>query len=187
MTIVTISPAELAEVLRAGGGIELIDVRTPMEFREVHLVSARNIPLDTLAPAKVMEARNGSKEAPLYIVCRSGSRGKQACEMFLAAGFSNIINVEGGTLACVEHGMEVVRGKKMVALDRQVRIAAGLMIMLFSLLGWLVHPLFIALVGLIGAGLVCAGVTEWCGLGMALAKMPWNQIKDEPAKTCCGQ
>ena len=116
MSISVISPHDLAEVCKTCKAIEVIDVRTPMEFREVHLTVARNVPLDNLDPAAVMKARTGVEREPLYIICRSGSRGRQACEKFLAAGFTNIANVEGGTLACVDGGLSVIRGKKMVSL-----------------------------------------------------------------------
>ena len=86
--------------------------------------------------------------------------------------------VEGGTLACVESGLPVVRGMKAISLERQVRIASGLLVLLGALLGWLVHPAFIGLSAFIGAGLVFAGVTDTCGMGMLLARMPWNQVKD---------
>jgi len=185
MSVTTISPAELGEMLLAGQNIDIIDVRTPMEYREVHLVSSRNIPLDFLDPAKVMEGRGGAKTEPLYIVCRSGGRGKQACEKFLAAGFTNIVNIEGGTLACVECGLQVVRGKKVMSLERQVRIAAGLLVLLGAILGWLVHPVFVGLSAFVGAGLIFAGITDTCGMGLMLAKMPWNRVKEEPAGTCC--
>ena len=183
MTVTTISPQQLAELCK-NGKIELIDVRTPVEFREVHVEFARNVPLDRLEPTAVVQARNGHKDEPLYLICRSGSRGRQACEKFLAAGFTNIINVEGGTQACVEAGLPIVRGKKAISLERQVRIAAGSLVLLGVLLGWLVHPIFFDLSALIGAGLVFAGITDTCGMGMMLARMPWNQVKDSPA-TCC--
>src|SRR5262249_51819495 len=117
----------------------------------------------------------------------SGGRGKQACEKFLAAGFANIVNIEGGTLACVECGLQVVRGKKMMSLERQVRIAAGLLVLLGAILGWLVHPVFVGLSAFVGAGLVFAGITDTCGMGLMLAKMPWNRVTEESAKTCCTQ
>jgi hypothetical protein len=72
--------------------------------------------LDKLDPVAVMQARNGHKHEPLYVICRSGSRGQQACEKFLAAGFTNVVNVEGGTLAWAECGLPVVRGKKAISL-----------------------------------------------------------------------
>ena len=111
------------------GRLTFIDVRTPVEFRELHAADARNVPLDQLDPAAIIQARNGSDE-PLYVICRSGGRGRQACEKFLAAGFTNVVNVEGGTLAWAECGLPVVRGKKTISLERQVRIAAGSLVLL---------------------------------------------------------
>jgi rhodanese-related sulfurtransferase len=182
VSVTTVSPQRLAELCKSGR-VELIDVRTPMEFRDVHVEPARNVPQDHLDPAAIMQTRNGSKDEPLYLICRSGSRGRQACEKFLAAGFTNVINVEGGTKACVEAGLPVVRGKKAISLERQVRIAAGSLVLLGVLLGWLVHPAFFGLSAFIGAGLVFAGITDTCGMGMMLARMPWNQVTDSPA-TC---
>lgn len=183
MTVTTISPQQLAELCK-NGKIELIDVRTPVEFREVHVELARNVPLDRLDPTAIVQERNGNKDEPLYLICRSGGRGRQACEKFLAAGFTNIINVEGGTQACVEAGLPVIRGKKAISLERQVRIAAGSLVLLGVLLGWLVHPALYGLSAFVGAGLVFAGITDTCGMGMLLARMPWNQVKDSPAKCC---
>ena len=183
MTVTTISPRQLAE-LCSGGKIELIDVRTPVEFREVHVELARNVPLDRLDPTALAQARNGSRDEPLYLICRSGSRGRQACEKFLAAGFTNVVNVEGGTLACAEAGLPVVRGKKAMSLERQVRIAAGSLVLLGLLLGWLVHPALFGLSAFVGAGLVFAGITDTCGMGMMLARMPWNQVKDASTGCC---
>ncbi len=50
------------------------DVRTPAEYREVHVSIARNVPLDSLNPESVMQGRNGSADKPLYVICRSGNR-----------------------------------------------------------------------------------------------------------------
>ncbi len=186
MSVSTITAQQLAELCKGHGKPDLIDVRTPAEFREVHVEFARNVPLDRLDPSALMQSRNGSKDEPLYLICRYGSRGRQACEKFLAAGFTNVVNIEGGTLACVEAGLPVVRGKKAISLERQVRIAAGLLVLLGALLGWLVHPVFIGLSAFIGAGLVFAGVTDTCGMGMLLARMPWNQVK-ETASGCCSK
>lgn len=175
MSASSISPVKFAEILQQGQKIELIDVRTPIEFREVHVDIARNVPLDQLDPAALMKSRNGSSNEPLYIVCKSGSRGQQACDKFVKAGFSNVVNVEGGTTACVAAGLPVVRGKKAVSLERQVRIAAGSLVLIGVALGSLVHPYFFGLSAFVGAGLVFAGITDTCGMGMILARMPWNQ------------
>src|SRR5688572_30328555 len=108
MSVPTVSPRRLAELVRGNPSIGLIDVRTPVEYREVHLAAAENVPLDRLDAATVMRG-NGSADEPVYFICRSGGRGRQACEKFLAAGYTNVVNVEGGTQACVEAGLPVVR------------------------------------------------------------------------------
>jgi rhodanese-related sulfurtransferase len=184
MDISAISPAELDRLCKEGKQIELIDVRTPVEFREVHVEIARNVPLDQLDVAALMQARNGSANEPLYVVCHSGSRGRQACERFLTAGFSNVVNVEGGTKACLEAGLPVVRGKKTVSLERQVRIAAGSLVLLGAVLGWLANPAFLGLSAFVGAGLVFSGITDTCPMAMLIARMPWNQCSPT-AKSCC--
>lgn len=184
MSVTVIQPNELKELTQSGRKIELIDVRTPVEFRELHLQLARNVPLDQLDVQKLMQSRNGSADQPLYVICKGGSRGKQACEKFLQAGFSNVVNIEGGTLACVEAGLPVVRGKKAISLERQVRIAAGSLTLLGAVLALTVHPYFAGLSAFVGAGLIFAGITDTCGMGMLLARMPWNQCAPDSGSTC---
>jgi rhodanese-related sulfurtransferase len=175
VSLLSINALTLAQLYGSGKKIELIDVRTPVEYREVHVTFARNIPLDQLDPAKIIKARNGSANEPLYLICRSGGRSLQACEWFHKAGYTNVVNVEGGTLACQTVGLPLTQGKQAISLERQVRIAAGSLVLLGVVLGWLVHPYFIGLSAFIGAGLLFAGVTDTCGMGMLLARMPWNK------------
>ena len=176
MAVASIDPRELAAKRRGGEAVELIDVRTPVEYREVHCPFARNVPLSGLDPTAVMASRTGAVDAPLYVICKSGSRGRQACEKFLAAGYPHVVNVEGGTAAWAECGLPVERGRKAVSLERQVRIAAGLSVLVGTGLGYLVHPGFLGLSAFVGAGLVFAGVTDTCGMGLVLARMPWNRV-----------
>jgi rhodanese-related sulfurtransferase len=179
----TIAPKALFERHAAGRPVEVIDVRTPAEFREVHASCARLVPLDVLDPAAVMAGR-ASREGPLYVICRSGNRAQKACEKFLAAGYPEVVNVEGGTLAWEAAGLPVVRGKKAMSLERQVRIAAGALVLLGLVLGWFVHPVGFGLSGFVGAGLMFAGITDTCGMGMLLARMPWNQVGKDEGATC---
>lgn len=172
----SISPDSLWAIRKSGKPVDLIDVRTPVEFREVHVEFARNVPLERLDPKAVQSARTGASDQPLYVICRSGSRGKQACEKLIAAGITDVTNVEGGTLACEAANLPVVRGAKAMSLERQVRIAAGSFVLLGALLGYFVHPYLIGISAFIGAGLVFSGVTDTCGMGMILARMPWNQV-----------
>ena len=187
MSVTTISPQQLAELCKSGKCVELIDVRTPVEFREVHVDIAKNVPLDQLNPAQLMQSRNGTSSEPLYLICRSGSRGQQAWDKFVKAGFTNIVNVEGGTLACVDAGLPVVRGKKAISLERQVRIAAGLMVLTGVTLGMAFHEWFHGLAGFVGVGLVFAGITDTCGMGLILAQMPWNKCGGECESGSCSK
>jgi rhodanese-related sulfurtransferase len=100
----------------------------------------------------------------------------------VAAGVANVVNIEGGTLAWEEAGLPVVRGQKMMSLERQVRIAAGALVLIGVILGWLVDPTFAGLAAFVGAGLVFAGLTDTCGMGMLLARMPWNRVPEESAR-----
>ena len=179
MTVKTVSPHEVFRSIQKGAqsaGECFIDVRTPAEYEEIHAEGTRLVPLDRLDPKAIMAARNGAGDQPLFIICRSGSRAAKACEQFAAAGFTNVQCIEGGTVAWEQAGLPIVRGtSKVISLERQVRIAAGSLILLGALLGVLVHPVFFALCAFIGAGLIFAGITDWCGMGMLLAKMPWNQ------------
>jgi rhodanese-related sulfurtransferase len=179
----TISPQALENLHRAGKPIELIDVRTPAEFREVHVDFARNVPLDRLDPKSIQTERNGHDDRPLYVICRSGNRSKQACEKLHAAGLDNVVNVEGGTLACEAAGLPLARGKKTISLERQVRIAAGFLVLVGGVLAIAVHPYFAALSAFVGAGLMFAGITDTCGMAMLLARMPWNQVRCDSNST----
>lgn len=182
MSYTTLSPQEVFAKHDRGEPVELIDVRTPVEFREVHSTIAKNIPLDRLRPDEIQTARNGNSDQPLYVICKTGVRGAKACEKLSAAGFDKIVNVEGGTDAWSAAGLPVVRGTKAMSLERQVRIVAGLLVVTGAALGYFVHPNWIGLSAFVGAGLVFAGMTDTCAMGMLIAKMPWNQCQD--GQTC---
>ena len=144
MAVRTMTVAELAA--RRHAGIDLIDVRTPGEFRQIHAEEARLVPLGGLDPHAVMRGRD-DPSLPLYLICQSGGRSRQAAEVFGQAGFPDVVSVEGGTRAWEAAGLPVVRGPRGMALERQVRIAAGSLVVLGSGLGAFVHPGFIALAG----------------------------------------
>ena len=183
--VATISPGSFADLRRRGEGVTLIDVRTPAEYDEVHVEGARNIPLDRLDP-RAIATEHAGKAGPLYFVCKSGGRSQKACEQMIAAGIHDVVSVEGGTAACETAGIGVARsGRKVMSLERQVRICAGGLVVLGAVLGQFVNPAWHALSAFIGAGLVFAGVTDTCGMAMMLAKMPWNQVRG--AATCCAR
>ncbi|MCE0522916.1 MAG: rhodanese-like domain-containing protein [Methylacidiphilales bacterium] len=171
----TIPPAQLQQLLDSHAGLTLIDVRTPVEFAEVHVPQARNVPLDQFDPPTLFASGQLPKEQPVYLLCRSGGRASKAAEKFGKAGLENAVVVEGGTQAWIDAGLPVSRGTaKVISLERQVRIVAGSFVLTGVLLAIFVHPYFIGLSAFVGAGLVFAGITDWCGMGLLLAKLPWN-------------
>ncbi len=178
--VTTITPKELHDLRKRGEAATLIDVRTPAEFGEVHVDFARNVPLDHLDPQRIV-ADHAAHSEPVYFVCRSGGRSKSACEKMIAAGVTNVVSVDGGTTACESAGLPVVRGKKAMSLERQVRIAAGALVATgAALAAFGPDPLWqnigAGLAGFVGCGLVFAGVTDTCGMAMFIARMPWNQV-----------
>jgi rhodanese-related sulfurtransferase len=168
----TISPVELQQILAAQPDATVLDVRTPVEFAEVHVPQAQSIPLDELKPSSLQL----QKDQPVYLLCRSGQRAAKAAEKFAREGFTQPVVVEGGTLAWIAANLSVTRSAvKVISLERQVRITAGAIVFTGVLLAHFVNFNFIWLSGFVGAGLVFAGVTDFCGMGLLLAKMPWNK------------
>lgn len=155
-------------------GVHLLDVRTPAEYGEMHIDGSELMPLDRLRPEEV-KGRN------CVVICRSGKRAEQAAQKLHAAGCEGLRILDGGVLAWESAGLPLNRGKKVLSLERQVRIAAGLLVLTGVVLGTWVNPAFYGLAGFIGAGLIFAGLTDWCGMAMLLAKMPWNQRSGQ----CC--
>ncbi|MGH8619209.1 MAG: MBL fold metallo-hydrolase [Burkholderiales bacterium] len=167
------SANQLAETL-AAGPVHLLDVRTPAEFETVKIAGSINMPLDRLNPAEVI-SRFGA-DAPLYCVCQTGTRSQLAAARLRNAGLTNVIHVDGGTNAWVAGGLPVEHGaRNVISLDRQMRITAGTLIAAGVAAGMLWHPAGYWLAGLIGAGLVYAGLSNTCGMTVVLAKMPWNR------------
>jgi rhodanese-related sulfurtransferase len=169
----TIVPAEVSAVVERGCGT-LVDVRTPAEFREVHAEGAHLVPLDGL-DRKAAEAARGANTGPLYFLCASGIRATKAAQKLRNLGLDEVVVVEGGTNAWVAAGLPVIRGRKTISIERQVRIGAGSLVLLGTVLGRFVHPGFYLLAAFVGAGLVFAGVSDICGMAIVLANVPWNR------------
>ena len=168
----TVTPTELQQLLAAKPDLALLDVRTPVEFAEVHVPQAKNIPLDELEAVGLPYPN----DQPVYLLCRSGQRAQKAAEKLAKAGFTQPVVVTGGTLAWIDANLPVTRGQsKVISLERQVRIVAGSLVVVGMILGWFVHRGFFGLSAFVGAGLVFAGVTDFCGMGLLLARMPWNK------------
>ncbi|MCD6052556.1 MAG: ygaP 2 [Verrucomicrobia bacterium] len=169
-----LTPEQLQQQLERKEVCTVIDVREPMEFAGGHLACARLIPLGDL------EKRLGEipTDQPLVVVCRSGKRSGQAASLLQGKGFKQVRSLEGGLMAWEAAGLPLKRDANTpISLERQVRIAAGAMVLVGVLLGSLVHTGFYGLSGFVGAGLIFAGITDWCGMGMLLAKAPWNRCQ----------
>lgn len=150
----------------------LVDVREHAEFAGGRIPGAKLLPLGELE-RRHLELDHAK---PIYVMCRTGRRSGEAQRKLKALGFTNVINVAGGFEAWKKEDLPFEQDENAPwALDRQVRFAAGLLILLGVVLTLAVHPYFIALPAFVGAGLTFAGASDWCGMAMILAKMPWNR------------
>lgn len=165
------------------GNALLLDVRTPAEFEEVHIEGAILHPLNDLNPAHVKKLAEG--KGACFVICRSGGRARQAAEKLASHGLPNLQVMSGGMQSWESEGLPVTRGHATISLERQVRIAAGALVFLGSSLAYLVNPSWVALPAFVGAGLMFAGITDTCGMGMMLARMPWNNRKPSSSKPSC--
>lgn len=166
-----ISLTDFKERLDSDDTLVVIDVRTPAEFSQVHVPQARNVPLGS----DLAEKLGPLKSKPIFLLCHSGGRAGKAAEQLGAAGFAQAVVIEGGTQAWIDAGLPVTRREgKIMSLERQVRIAAGTLVFIGVVMGHFVNHRFYLLSGFVGAGLVFAGITDYCGMGLLLAKLPWN-------------
>jgi glyoxylase-like metal-dependent hydrolase (beta-lactamase superfamily II)/rhodanese-related sulfurtransferase len=177
----SVSPIQLSQA--AGlGSLRILDVRTEGEFAALRIGNSFNVPLDRLDPVSMKATIDPTSE--IYCVCQTGTRSQLAAELLRRAGFERVVHVDGGTNAWVAAGLPVERlTRNVVSMERQVRIAAGALILLGVLIGALVHPAGYAFAGLVGVGLIFAGLSNFCGMSLLLAKMPWNRARWKPSDT----
>jgi len=168
-----LTPYDIASLLRDHPEARLLDVRTPGEFEAEHIAGAYNVPLDTLGEHGA-EIRAAVAE-PVVLICRSGQRARKAEQALKRAGMSNLHVLDGGMTAWTAAGLPVRRAAPRMSLERQVRIAAGALAAVGGFLALFVNPLFAALPAFVGSGLVVAGATDTCTMGMLIAKLPFNQ------------
>ncbi|GIV02621.1 MAG: membrane protein [Fimbriimonadales bacterium] len=149
----------------------MIDVRSADEYAAGHIPGAMNVPLDEIENRLDDLSRLG----PVLVVCQSGQRAEMACEL-IGRAHGGLLRLDGGTDAWLQAGGPVVASRKVRwSLERQVRLGAGLLVLIGVTLGFLVHPGWFGLAGFIGAGLTFSGLTGFCGMAKILALMPWNR------------
>jgi rhodanese-related sulfurtransferase len=171
MKIETASAQKLPEFFASDATV--IDVRTRKEFASAHVVGATSTPLDEFDPDQFQKQYGEDK--PVYILCQAGKRAITAAERLSQAGHKNVTVITGGTAAAIEAGIDIEYGEASLSIERQVRIATGSLVVVGTILGLWIHPGFLALSALVGAGLVFAGITDTCGMGIMLSKCPWNR------------
>jgi rhodanese-related sulfurtransferase len=166
MTLPTLTPAEARAKLAQGA--RLIDIRGRDEFARARAPGAENRPLDELGPL--------GGDTPVVFVCRSGMRTSANAPKLAGCCEGEAYLVEGGLDAWRAAGLPVEEDRgQPLELMRQVQIAAGALVLGGVVLGFAAAPAFFALAGVVGAGLVVAGATGWCGMAQLLAAMPWNR------------
>jgi rhodanese-related sulfurtransferase len=167
----TIAPSFLRELLEQQA-VNLVDVREPAEHAGEKIPDSIPIPLSKFDPNSVPFEVN----KPTVLYCRTGNRSAQAAQKLFAAGINEVTHMEGGLLAWTQAGYPTQVNKNApISLMRQVQIVAGSLVVIGTVLGAFVSPWFLILSGFVGSGLVFAGITNTCALGMLLAKLPYNQ------------
>jgi rhodanese-related sulfurtransferase len=152
--------------------VKVIDVREPMEYAAGHIAGSLNVPLGRISQADL-------PRGPLVLVCHSGNRSAQALAQLMQQGHPRpLTELEGGLPAWQQAGLPVRKLRNApLPLMRQVQIAAGSLVLLGLILGTWVAPAWILLSWFVGAGLVFAGVSGFCGMARLLAAMPWNRVQ----------
>ena len=166
MTLPTITPDEARRLIAAGA--KLIDIRSPDEHARANIQGAENRPLDTI----------GRIEGPSAVVyhCRTGMRTSANADRLAAAASCPAYLLDGGLDAWRAAGLPVNEDRQApLEIMRQVQITAGSLVVLSVVLGLTVQTAFLGLAAFVGAGLVFAGSTGWCGMARLLAMMPWNR------------
>jgi len=173
----TVTPQRAAELIRAGA--VLVDIREADEFARERIPGARHHALSRLD--KESPARTGDSVVVFH--CRSGARTKGNAPRLAAASACEAYILEGGLDAWKKAGLPVALDRSQpIDIMRQVQIAAGSLVLIGVLLGFLVAPGFYVLSGFVGAGLLFAGVSGFCGMARLLGLMPWNRRSLKPAR-----
>lgn len=176
--LLTVSPEIANEKLGEDNTI-LLDVRTDQELTEisVKVPNFKHVPLQSLA--KAIESL--SPDATYYVLCRSGKRATAGAKQLLQNGFANVNVIEGGITAWDKAGLSVVKTNGPISLERQVRIIAGSLVATGSLLGMIFNTWFLIIPIFVGCGLIFAGVSNNCMMGILLMKLPYNKTPETPS------
>ncbi|MFJ6280886.1 rhodanese-like domain-containing protein [Arthrobacter subterraneus] len=177
-TVTTLEPPVLREWISEHEDLVIVDVRSAAEYENLHIRGSYNVPLPLLAQhAAQVQSRLGSR---VVLVCQSGVRAEQARQRLASAGVDSALVLAGGVPAFAHAGGEVIEGAQRWALERQVRMVAGSLVLTGLLAGRFISPKLQLIAGGIGAGLTFSAATNTCAMGTVLSKMPWNRSAAEP-------
>jgi rhodanese-related sulfurtransferase len=153
-------------------GAVVVDVREYPEFAAGAIAGARLAPL-----GKVEEiAEAWPREERLVLVCKAGARAEAARKRLARMGFAEMMVLEGGMDRWRAEGRPVVTVQRRPwSMERQVRIVAGTLVLVTLGLGLSVSKMWLIGTGLVGAGLVFAGVSDICMMASLLGQLPWNR------------
>ncbi|HVU20684.1 MAG TPA: rhodanese family protein [Rhizomicrobium sp.] len=170
MSLPVIDAAEAKKLMAAKGAV-LVDIREAQEHARESIPGARTAPLSTLESQGIAACG-----APVIFHCQSGNRTNVHTERLSACAPSEAYVLKGGLMGWKAAGLPTsVDRSKPIELQRQVQIAAGSLVLIGLVLAVFVSVWFAALSGFVGAGLVFAGISGWCGMARLLAAMPWNR------------
>lgn len=156
----------------------LIDVRAAGEFETSHIRGSYHVPLPLLKEHTPEFAAR--MDTHVVLICQSGVRAEQARQRLGTVGLDGAMVLSGGVPAYAAAGGDIVRGRSSWALERQVRMAAGSLVLAGMLAGRFISPNLRVIAGTIGAGLTYSAATNSCAMGRALSWMPWNRSVTEP-------
>lgn len=170
-------PQTVHQLMATNTPIHLVDVRSTAEYADGHAVGAFSVPLEQLDRTRLQAdlGDTAGTEQPVYLICASGARAQSAAEKLSRQGLTNLALVDGGTEAWKSSRLPVSGHSHRISLERQTQIALGVLLLMTLAKGTFLHPGFFVLVGLLGVGLVVAGLTARCGLAALIARMPWNR------------
>ncbi len=156
----------------------ILDVRTNAETKAVALPNCLHIPLHELTAERLQAEieKNGKDSRVIYLLCQAGRRAEMAADQLAGKLNAEFVVIDGGMNALKQSNIPLIAAApNAISLERQVRIADGLLVLTGVILGTWFNPLFYALSGFVGAGLVVAGIADICLMGMLIAKAPWNK------------
>lgn len=167
-----ISPRRASE-MAAKGEARLVDIRESVEYAERSIPGSRLVPLSVADVCPMKDA--DAPDKPIIYFCQSGNRTQKNAGLLAArAGGMEAYQIEGGLNAWQKEGLPVERHSSVMPMSRQILLGAGIMVLLGTL-GSIVWPPLVWFAAFVGAGLTFAGATGFCGLGLLLARMPWNR------------